>query len=515
MRRITRILGLAGSALLVAQASAQTLTTVKVASGLNNPVDCASPPGDPRLFVCEQNSGDIEIIHPGGAVTKFLDITGIVSVNGERGLLGLAFHPDYANNGRFFINYTRNNGNTRVAEYAVDPSDPDLALPNQVQTIIIINQPFSNHNGGCLRFGPDGMLYVATGDGGSGNDPGNRAQDPQDLLGKMLRFDVDLPAPFIPADNPFVGDPSTLDEIWALGLRNPWRFSFDSLTGDMWIGDVGQNAVEEVHAVSASSVGGENYGWRCMEGNSCTGLSGCTCNSGSLTDPVWDYSQSGNGCSVTGGSVYRGSVASLQGKYICGDYCSGRLWSMDWNGSGNATNVTQIQNQLDPPGGDAINSPTAIVEGGDGEMYIVDHTGEVYMVTTECGVTNYCVASPNSQGFGASILGIGTPSLSGNNFSLQINGSISNQFGLFFFGPSQTQVPAGNGTLCVGGSLTRILPPVQADNFGFVQSQIDFTQSPTNSFSAGETQNFAWWYRDPSVGVGYNFSDGCSVVFCP
>ncbi|MDA1266562.1 MAG: PQQ-dependent sugar dehydrogenase, partial [Planctomycetota bacterium] len=481
-----------------------------------SPVDIASPPGDARIFVCEQNTGDLEIVHPNGTVTKFLDITGKVSTGGERGLLGVAFHPDYANNGRFFINYTRTNGNTRVEEYAVDPGNPDLADPNPVQTILIVPQPFSNHNGGCIRFGGDGMLYIGTGDGGSGNDPGNRAQDGQELLGKILRLDVDLPSPFIPADNPFVGDPNVLDEIWALGIRNPWRFSFDSQNGDLWIGDVGQNAREEIHWAPGTSTGGENYGWRCMEGFNCTGLSGCTCNGSALTDPAHDYTHGAGRCSVTGGIAYRGPIAGLQGTYFFADWCNGQIWSFDWDGA-SMSNFTERTAELEPPGADTIQSPVAFGEDVDGNMLILDHNGgELYVVLEDCaGPTNYCVTTANSETAGALISASGSVSLSANDMVLHASASVSNEFGLFFFGPQQQQVPAGHGTLCVDGGLVRIVPPSQADGNGMASRALNFNMSPTDNFSPGETMYFQWWYRDPSVGTGSNFSDGLCVTFCP
>ena len=289
-------------------APAQTLTTELVTAGLFRPVYVVSPPGDTqRLFVVEQNTARIRIIKNGSILgTPFLDVNADAGQSGEQGLLGLAFHPDYGNNGRFFINYTNNAGNTRVVEYVVS-ADPDVADPNPVQTIQAISQPFTNHNGGCLQFGPDGMLYIGMGDGGSANDPGNRAQDLTQRLGKMLRLNIDIPSPFIPADNPYVGSPNgEREEIWASGTRNPWRFSFDRLTGDLYIADVGQNAHEEIDFQPVTSTGAENYGWRCMEGFSCTGLSGCTCNDASLTLPIHDYSHAGGNCSVTGGYVYRG-----------------------------------------------------------------------------------------------------------------------------------------------------------------------------------------------------------------
>ena len=245
--------------------------------------------------------------------TPFIDLA--VSTGNEQGLLSIAFHPDYTNNGRFFVSRTAGGGNTRVTEHLVT-SDPNVGDPAVVQQIVAENQPFSNHNGGQIAFGPDGYLYVALGDGGSANDPGNRSQNGSTNLGKMLRLDVDASAPFVPPSNPFVGNGSVLDTIWATGLRNPWRFSFDRATGDMYIADVGQNAWEEINFQPASSAGGENYGWRCMEGDHCTGLSGCACNSTTLVDPIQEYSHS-FGCSVTGGYVYRGSaIPALQGTYF-------------------------------------------------------------------------------------------------------------------------------------------------------------------------------------------------------
>ncbi len=511
MKRLSLLLGLCA---LVPLAKGQALTTELVANGFSSPVDLASPPGDARLFILEQNTADVVVLHPDGTRNTFLDLTGKVSTGGERGLLGIAFHPDYANNGRFFVAYTRNNGNVRVEEYAVDPLNPDLADPNPVQTIIIIPEPFSNHNGGCIQFGADGKLYVGTGDGGSANDPGNRAQDGMELLGKMLRFDVDIPSPFIPNDNPFVGDPNVRDEIWALGLRNPWRFSFDRGTGDLWIADVGQSAREEIDWAPGTSTGGENYGWRCMEGFKCTGNSGCTCNDPALTLPIYDYTHA-SGCSITGGYVYRGPIAGLQGTYFFGDYCSARIWSFNWDGS-TITNFTERTTELDPPGGLSIGNISSFGEDSAGNLYILDHTGgEIFRIIEDCGApVNYCITSPNSQGPGAVMGSSGSASLSANDLVLEVSGSITNEFGLFFFGPNQTQVPNGNGQLCVGGSLTRLLPPIQADAAGNATLPLDFNASPLDAFLPGDTTHFQWWYRNPGVGAGYNFSDGLEVTFC-
>ena len=356
------------------------IKTVRVASGFSSPLYLTSPPGDlQRQFVVEQNSAQIKIIKNGVVLpTPFIDLNSKAGSGGEQGLLGLAFHPDYATNGFFFVNYTNNSGDTVLARYTVS-GNPDIANPNSELIFTTIDQPFGNHNGGMLAFSPnDGFLYYFLGDGGSGNDPGNRAQDTQNILGKIHRIDVDNGFS-VPPDNPFVGNPSVFDSIWSLGVRNPWRASFDRLNGDLYIGDVGQGAREEISWEPGNSGGGENYGWRCMEGNLCTGLSGCTCNDPSLTLPLHDYTHSGGNCSVTGGYVYRGSsIPSLDGTYFFADFCTGRIWSFKWNGS-NLTEFQERTAELAPDIG-AINNVTSFGEDAEGELYIVDQDGEIFMI---------------------------------------------------------------------------------------------------------------------------------------
>lgn len=308
--------------------------------GFSSPVDIVNA-GDDRLFIVER-SGTIKIVDATGTTlsTNFLNIDNkVVNTGGqsEKGLLGLAFHPDYTNNGFFYVRYTNNSSNSILARYSVDSSNPNIADANSEVIIMEVDQPFGNHNGGGLKFGPDGYLYIGLGDGGSANDPGNRSQNPQTLLGKMLRIDIDNGSPYsIPADNPFVNDANVLDEIWALGLRNPWRYSFDRETGDLWMGDVGQGDWEEIDYQPASSTGGENYGWRCYEGNHNFNTSGC----GPATDyvgPVFEYEQGGfsGPCSVTGGFVYRGTESpDLVGHYIVADYCTGDFWTVSSDGAG-------------------------------------------------------------------------------------------------------------------------------------------------------------------------------------
>jgi glucose/arabinose dehydrogenase len=301
-----------------------------VAGGLVRPVVIADPnDGSDRLFVGQQ-TGEILIHNGSGLVaTPFLDVGGLISCCGEQGLLGVAFHPDYDVNGEFFISYTRLDGASVVARYTVSAGDPDLADPASAEVLLTVSQPYANHNGGHLAFGPDGYLYIGLGDGGGGGDPDGNGQDPATVLGGLLRIDIDGADPgleyAVPPDNPFVGDPTGRDEVWAWGLRNPWRFSFDRLTGDLFIGDVGQAEVEEIDFQPASSAGGENYGWNIMEGSTCYG-GGTDCNDGTLVLPILEYAHD-VGRSVTGGFRYRGTdFPQLQGVYLYADYSYGTIW---------------------------------------------------------------------------------------------------------------------------------------------------------------------------------------------
>jgi len=295
---------------------------IPFATGLNTPV-CIANAGDSRLFIVNQ-TGYINIVDSIGNVNPqpFLDIHERVIYGGERGLLGVAFHPQYHANGYFYVNYVGAGDSTHISRFNVSTGNPDLADPGSELKLMTLFQPYANHKGGDLCFGPDGYLYIGLGDGGSAGDPGNRAQNPMEFLGKMLRIDVDQGNPYsIPPTNPFYNNPTTLGEIWALGSRNPWRFSFDRLTGDLWIGDVGQDSIEEIDFQPVNDPGGENYGWRCYEGNLVYNSSGCAPDS-TFTFPVYTYPH-GVDCSVTGGFVYRGDASSpFYGYYFFTDYCS-------------------------------------------------------------------------------------------------------------------------------------------------------------------------------------------------
>ena len=343
-----------------------------IVTGLANPVAIThAGDGSGRLFITLK--GGKTIIYDGSKVLPepFIDLSSLVSTDGERGLLSIAFHPNYESNGFFFVNYTDTSGDTVIARYSVS-SDPNVADPNSAFVILKITQPFRNHNGGQLQFGPDGYLYIGMGDGGSGGDPQNNAQNPGTLLGKMLRIDVDSGVPYaIPSSNPFVGNPEVLDEIWALGLRNPWRFSFDRQTGDLFIADVGQKIWEEVNWQPASSPGGENYGWRLMEGMHCFNPA-TDCNDGTLTLPIIEYDHS-VGCSITGGYRYRGRQnPSLFGYYLYADFCTGRIWGATENGNGRWV-VTELL--------DTDFRITTFGEDEAGEIYVADYReGTIYRI---------------------------------------------------------------------------------------------------------------------------------------
>ena len=315
---------------LAAAAPAMGARLVEVAGGLDNALLVTAPAGDDRLFVVEQG-GKIRIIRANGTVAPqpFLRLSGLITSGGEQGLLGLAFHPRYATNGRFFVNYTNRSGSTVVAEFRVS-ANPNVANPASRRRLMLIAQPFANHNGGMVAFGPDGYLYIGMGDGGSGGDPGNRAQNLRTPLGKLLRIDVNGSSgrrPYrIPATNPFRARASVPPEIFALGLRNPWRFSFDRTRGDLWIGDVGQGSREEVDFATLARARGANFGWKRFEGRS--RFSAVPLSAGRLIQPVAQYTHD-TGCAVTGGYVYRGpSIPGLDGRYVYGDFCSSQIWSL-------------------------------------------------------------------------------------------------------------------------------------------------------------------------------------------
>jgi glucose/arabinose dehydrogenase len=343
----------------------------QVASGLSVPLYLTAPAGDARLFIAEKG-GAIRIVKDGALLpAPFLNLADRVSTGDEQGLLGLAFDPAYATTGRFVVHYTDGSGNTVVSMFQVSAGDPDLADPASESVILSVEQPFANHNGGQILFGPDGMLYIGLGDGGSEGDPGGRGQSVADLLGDILRVDVAGGADYtVPPDNPFVGQADARPEIWSYGLRNPWRFSFDPATGDLYIADVGQNAWEEVDVVTAAGGAGRgtNFGWNVTEGTHCYATAAC--DPSAFTLPVLEYSHR-EGCSITGGFVYRGAaIPALQGHYFYADYCRGWVRSFRLE-DGQAVEPQQWAALA--PGG----SITSFGQDAAGELYILTAAGSV------------------------------------------------------------------------------------------------------------------------------------------
>lgn len=386
-------------ALCCANTFAQTPTPLSISldpfiSGLGSPVGIYNC-GDDRLFVLEQSAGTILVFDANGnGLGTFLDISSLISTGSERGLLGLAFAPDYAVSGHFYVNYTNSSGNTAIARYAVDPGDPNVALPSGT-VLLTISQPYPNHNGGHIAFGPDNYLYIGMGDGGSGGDPQNNAQNINSLLGKILRIDVSGGGAYsIPIDNPYASVAGA-DEIWAVGVRNPWKFSFDRETGDLWIADVGQNAWEEVNFEPAGA-GGMNYGWRCYEGLASYNTSNCNAQN-FYEDPVvvFPHSSPDNYCSITGGFVYRGTESTaMQGLYFFTDYCNGQIRTLTTDG-----NYTESTVNTEIGFGNV-----AFGENAAGDLFLANLNGTIYKLTDTCPVN----ASISSDGNGNILVSGGT-----------------------------------------------------------------------------------------------------------
>lgn len=397
-----------------------TLGFNKILSGFNMPVDIKNAnDGTNRLFIVEQ-SGTIKIYKKGSVLSKpFLDISNLVHyTGGEQGLLSIAFSPQYNTTGAFFVYYNNVNGDITLARYLVNRTNPDVANPNSGAVLFSRPKPsnFPNHNGGSLHFGKDGYLYLSIGDGGGAGDPNGNGQNGQTFFGKMLRLDINVRnAPYyrVPPDNPFVNDPNVLDEIWALGLRNPWKWSFDKQTGDTWIADVGQDEWEEVDFRGPGKAGGSNYGWRCYEGHAAFNTAGCKDRS-NYVFPVFDYQHnvSDGGRCIIGGYVYRGSkFPQLQGYYICADYLSANSWKIKSNGAG-GWNV-YLQKSV----------PAGIISFGEneaGELYASTSAGDIYHVVA----TNNFVTVPSVSNRAATMPTFVYPTLVDNsNITMVLNGS--------------------------------------------------------------------------------------------
>jgi glucose/arabinose dehydrogenase len=460
-----------------ARAAAQGVSNVTlepVLSNLSSPVLLTNArDGSNRLFVIEQ-PGRIQVLQPGASTpTVFLDITSRVLAGGERGLLGLAFHPQFNANRRLFVNYTRRpDGATVIAEYRASASNPNV-VDGAETILLVIPQPFENHNGGMIAFGADGFLYIGMGDGGSGNDPQNRAQNIDDLLGKMLRINVDQAsgsAPYSsPSDNPFFGSTAGRDEIYAVGLRNPFRFSFDRSTGQLYAGDVGQGVREEIDIITR----GGNYGWRVFEGTRCTGLGPAQCVAANFQAPVAEYDHTGGRCSVTGGYVYRGTRGTLPaGAYIYGDFCSGEMFLLQ------GTTPSLLQ--------DTSLNISSFGEDESGELYVVSLGGTVQRLVNSCSYS-ISPASRTSPAGGETLTvnvttqgGCGWAAVSNSRFITVTSGASGTGSGIVTLSvsPNGSGVPR-TGTVFIAGQILTITQPEvtpEVPTLQFSQATYEFSE---------------------------------------
>jgi glucose/arabinose dehydrogenase len=509
--------------------SAQQLRATQVVAGLSWPIGVRAAPGDVhRLFVLER-AGTIRIVKDGALLAApFLDITSEVSTFGEGGLIGLAFHPDYSVNGRFFVSFINSTHHSPlVREYHVSVN-PDQADATSGQ-LVFGPQPWSgvNHYASDLHFGPDGMLYYSLGDDLGFYYPQMLGVYP----GKMLRMNVDIPSPHVPVDNPFAQpNDGALDLIWSFGFRNPFRFSFDRLTGDLYIADVGWGTVEEVDFQPASFGlpgspsyrGGLNYGWACMEGSTCTDSHPCVCDpsGATLVLPVYETFHNHLGSAIIGGFVYRGSaIPGLQGQYFCADITQNTITSFLVS-NGRATQVQDRSAELSAGPGGVVSTISSFGQDANGEIYFTTFKGfgegqvfRIDPITPPCPApVVYCVTSPNSVGSGAAIGSTGSASIAASELNLLASHCPHHVPGFFFYGTQEVANPLGNGVRCVGGTSVR-LPVTVTDEHGFVSRPFDAAAA---SLAAGQTRYFQYYYRD-SAGGGdlFNLSDGLSVLFCP
>lgn len=504
---------------LPSASAATSLDTVLVGSGFSRPVWIGSPKGDKnRLFVVEQQTGRIEIIKNGVILpTAFLTQTGI-AIGNEQGLLSMAFDPNYASNGYFYVYYTATGGGTiNIRRYQVTAGDPmttDVADVTTATTLITIAHPTNtNHNGGLLKFGTDGLLYAGTGDGGSANDPPCNAQNKLSRLGKLLRLDVNNPPTYVPASNPFVGNTAFDPLIFGYGIRNPWRYDIDPATGDIYIGDVGQNAIEEINYLPAATAAGRNFGWRIMEGNNCTGLAACNgslpCNDNGYTDPIHTYSHSGGACSVTGGVVYRGcAIPDLQGTYFFADYCSNQIWSTTVTG-GVAGPIVNRTTELDPPGTPAITTITNFGRDECGEIYICEQGGEIWKIVPAAPAPAADLGNGKVGGNGLTPKWSACGLLDTGNFAtLKVEDGPASRAAVLFVSLTQAATPTFGGTLVPGLPVLFTVPLVTDAN-----GDINVGAAPGGS---GPLSIYTQWlFDDPGATAGVGFSNALRLDFQP
>lgn len=509
-----------------ATAGPTPLTTTLVASGFSNPVFVSSPPKDKtRLFVVEKSSGRIYIIKNGATLpTPFITI-GNLAQSSEQGLLGMTFHPDFANNGLFYVNYTESvNGSTMIDRYRASVANPDIADPSSRLNIMTVPQPYANHNGGMLAFGPDGYLYIGLGDGGSAYDPQNFAQNLNSKLGKMLRIDVNqTQAPLnysIPPGNPFYNNFSVQREIWSWGLRNPWRFSFDRLTGDLYIADVGQENYEEVDFQPAG-VSSQNYGWNCYEGT--FQLSGA-CAPAQLTMPIFDYKHSDlPGCAIIGGYTYRGfEIPDLRGSYFFADWCKSRIITFRYV-NGVITDYQNRTSELAPADQSlSINSISSFGEDAAGELYLIDHLGgEIFKIipavpVPQMGIMEYGTGTPGCAGM-QDVTAIGQPIVGNPDFKIRVGGAPALSLGIFMF--TDAALPIPHDTLKIGvqnwldfyAATEFFMLDATSNAVGGATLQLPIPLSPSAVGKTFTTQSYWYWPLGNCQTPAGNFSSSVAM----
>ncbi len=498
----------------------QSLALELVASGLEQPAHLTAPPGDTRLFIAE-NRGRVRVIE-GGVLRSapFLDLSAEVHPN--EGLAALAFHPRYPAEPYAYVSYQDTQQRGRLVRFTLS-SDPNRLDPASALDVLApYPKPSELHNFGAVTFGPDGMLYLATGDGNLPNTIApDYARDLGSLLGKVLRLDVDAPPPHIPVDNPFVGVSGARGEVLCFGLRNPWRISFDSLSGDLWIGDVGRASREEVSVASASSMFGADFGWRCREGSLCTTYAPCAqgCNPAGALAPLVEYTHSDGRCAVIGGHVYRGAaIPWLYGRYVYGDFCTGQVATLLRSGSAALEHIWHA-----PRTGDWQRPVLLSSFGTDGfgELYLLDiAVSRVFKLVDGCGDSSSpCASNPTSIGAIAELRARGSLIAADNRTTLFAHPLPTGSIGYFIASRTELFVPnfAGSaGNLCIGPTIQRFsASPRLADQNGEVQLQLPLVNTPGFAVAAGDAWTFQYWFRDVGTVATSNTSSALRVVFCP
>ncbi len=517
------LLALSGAGALSSSASAQRLEPVLVATAGGRPTSIAFAPGVTDQFYVTAKTGRIWVMRNGTYLsTPFMDLRPLINDAGEGGLLGMVFDPDFQANGFLYLSYNvgTGQGDSVIARYSTLNGSLDVGDPASAQILFgPLTQSTDRHKGGDLEFGPDGMLYFSLGDGVQADE----AQNLGSALGKIHRIDPDLPFPHAPADNPFMGVAGALPTVWAYGFRNPWRFDIDPVTGDLYVGDVGESTSEEITRLdSSANGGGANGGWPCKEGSGCGFGTSCDCNDPTLIDPITELAHSApdNACSITGGVIYRGSaIPSLAGQYLFTDFCSGSYYRVEDPGGPAPSRVDVSGDVLEA--GMAIRYIVDFARDASGEVYFCAHYGaKIYKFVPRSGFDGYCASAPNSSGSPATLAASGSASIADANLTLSVTQLPTDALGFFLISQARADVPGfggSQGVLCLGQPIARWSSIVlQSGTAGQVSLTSDLTNLPQTVVpTPGATWNFQYWTRDANPASTSNTSNGMAVTFAP